>query len=403
MLLENAKTNTMSPQKPATMWTLSFVILFFSSMAFNLGLSISNSLLPLYTNSLGATAATIGLVGGSFTISAILFRFISAPIMDTYNRKHLVIIAALLLAIAFWGFSISDSIVMLIGFRMVQGCGMAFGNACCLAMVAEMIPKEKYNSGIGYFSLTQVISQAIGPNIGLELIKRTEFSLSFTIVACLLLFAAFLAGLIKSKAKQAKKLILTFHSVLAMEALTPACIQFFIQIGNATINSFLILFSREQNVMGNIGLYFTVTAVTMLFTRPLIGNLTDKYGIAKIVFPALIVNLLSFVIISNSTTLASFLTAAVFNAFGQGAIIPVMQALAMKSVTNDRRGVASSTVFVATDLGFLIGNVLIGQVVQSFGYVFMWRTLALPSIACMLILLLFRSKIKRIEKEFASR
>ena len=392
-----------APQAPASIWSKSFIILFFTSMAFNLGMTMSNSLVSLYADYLGAPASIIGLVASSFAISSLLFRMISAPIMDTYNRKYLVIFAAMMLAVAFGGFSISTNIPMLLGFRMIQGCGMAFGNACCLVMVADILPKDKYSSGLGYFSLAQVICGAIGPSVGLELVDRFDYRTTYTFTACIMLVAAFLIILLKTDFKRTKKLTLTFNNIIAKEALLPVGANFFMMLSGFGASSFLFIYARAQGVTGNIGLYFTVSAITMLITRPFMGRLTDKFGLVKIAVPAMFCNIASMFIISYSSTLTGFLIASCISAFGGGALGPAIQALTMKSVPSERRGAASSTNYIGMDLGNLAGPILAGQVAQAFGYTMMWRIMVIPAIIGTLVLVCFRKTIARIDEEFAAR
>jgi len=341
------------------------------------------------------------MVISAFSISAIAFRFISAPIMDTYNRKYIVAISTLLLAGAFAGFSISGSIPMLLAFRLLQGCGMAFGNACCLAMVADMLPKDKYSTGIGYYSMAQVVSQAIGPSVGLWLVGMFGYSMTFTVNACVMLIAAVLAMQIKLDFKQTRKLNISFNNIIAKEAILPASVLLLLLTGG-TAGSFLVVFAATRGVTKNIGLYFTVSAITMLVTRPLIGRLTDKYGLAAVCIPALFSNVVCFFVISYSTTLTGFLIAAFIAAFGSGACQPAMQALSMKTVTQARRGAASSTNYIGMDLGNLIGPTIAGYIAQTMGYAMMWRFMVIPFFAGMAILFMFRSKIAEIEDGFAS-
>ena len=398
-----AIVTTDPPQTPTSIWNRNFIILFFANMAFNMGLNMSNSLLPLYASSIGASAATIGLVMSSFGVSSILFRMISAPVMDTYNRKNLVIFAAALLSVAFFGYSLSTNIPMLVGSRLVHGCALAFGNACCLAMVAEMLPKDKYNTGLGYYSLAQVICSALGPSVGLALVDLAGFRVTYTIAASVTLLAAFLACLIKASFTRTKKLKLTFNNIVAREALLPATFHLLMTFAGAGTSAFLYLFAKEQGVTGNVGLYFTVSAVTMLATRPLVGRLTDKYGLVKVSIPAVCCSALALIIVSRSTTLAGLLSAAFVAAFGQGAFTPAIQALTMKSVPNDRRGAASTTNFIAQDIGSMVGAVVGGYIVKTLGYIPLYRIMMIPFLAGGLMLFLFRSTILRIEEEFAAR
>ena len=394
---------TLQQQEPDKIWNKAFINLFIANMMFNMGQFMSNSLLPVYADSLGAPAALVGIVVSTFAISAMLFRLISAPIMDTYNRKYIVIFAALMLAIAFAGFSVSTSIPWLVGFRLFQGCGMAFGNACCLAMVSDMIPKDQYGSGIGYYSMAQVISQALGPSIGLWLVEHAGYSAAFGFNAAIMLVTIVLATQIKLNFKRSKKLQMTFHNIIAKEALLPTALLLLLIMGYSTVNSFLILFAIQQGIASSsIGLYFTVSAVTMLVTRPALGRLTDKFGLPYVCIPGLLLNILAYFIISYSHTLMGFLVAAFFSAFGQGAVQPAMQALSMKSVTSERRGAASSTNYIGMDIGILVGPIISGYLAQSFGYGMMFRIMVFPYILTILLLILGKSRIDRVEKEFSA-
>lgn len=389
--------------EPGKIWNKMFISIFFANLALNLGQFMSNSLLSVYSSSLGATASVVGMLMSTFAISSISFRFIASPIMDTYNKKHVVIFAMLVLATSFLGFSISKSVTSLMCFRLLQGAGMAFGNACCLAMAAETLPKDKYGTGIGYYSLAQVISQSIGPSIGLWLADVVGYNMTFAINAMILLFAAFLASRIKIDFKRTTKFKLSINSVIAKEALLPACILFCLSFGVSAINSFLILTATFRNVTGNIGLYFTVSAMTLLVTRPAVGKLTDKYGLVKICVPALLFNVIAFFIISKSDNLLMFLLASFISAFGYGACQPAIQTLSMKSTSREHRGAASSTNYIGNDLGNLVGPTVAGMIAQSFGYVTMWQVMTIPFVVASLAMLVFRVRIVTIERNFESR
>ena len=390
------------PKVSAGVWSKSFTILLLSNMALNMGMQMSNSLLSIFADHLGAGAALIGFIISSFAISSILFRFIAAPVMDTYNRKYLIIIAAFAMSAAFWGYSISTNVTMLICFRLLQGCAMVFGNACCLAMVADILPKEKYNAGLGYFSLIMLVCMAVAPSIGIELVKLTGFRVIYTLAACLMLLAGILACFFKSDFKRTKKFKMSLSNIIAREALIPASLQLLVIFAISCTTAFLYLFAADRNVTGNIGLYFTVSAATMLLTRPVIGRLTDRFGMVKVSVPAMILGVGSFFIISISNSLASFLVASIISAVGQGAYSPAIQALTMKAVTTDRRGVAGSTNFIAQDVGAMIGSIIAGQLVQLSGYVVMWRVMAVAYAIAVFILIFFRRRITRIEEEFAA-
>jgi MFS family permease len=128
--------------------------------------------------------------------------------------------------------------------------------------------------------------------------------------------------------------------------------------------------------------------------------LADRLGTVKAILPALVFFALSFFILSISSSLIMFLLAAVISAFGYGAAQPVVQTLCMKSVPEARRGSASSTSYIGQDLGNLAGPIIAGVIVERMGYEIMWRAMIIPVLITMLLIVLFRRKIYRIELEF---
>jgi len=72
----------------------------------------------------------------------------------------------------------------------------------------------------------------------------------------------------------------------------------------------------------------------------------------------------------------------------------------MKCVSPERRGASSSTNYIGTDLGSLLGPVLAGAVADKLGYIAMWRIMTVPIFAGLIIVIACRSKISRVEKNF---
>ncbi len=391
--------NIIENSEPTTIWNKMFVSIFFANMALNLGQTMSNSLLAKYADYLGAPATQVGMLMSMFALTALLFKIVSAPAMDTFNKKYLVMGAMLIMSLAYVGFGLSQSISSLMVFRLFQGCGNAFGNVCCLAIVAEALPKDKFNTGMGYYSVAQVVSQAIGPTIGLALVDLIGYHKTYFINACVMVIAFLVASRIQLNFTKVKKFRIRVDNIIAKEALLPAAVIFFMAIGFTTINSFLIVYAGKQGISTGIGFFFTIYALTLVFTRPMIGKLTDKYGLVKIAIPAIMMTGISFFIISMAHSLPIFLIAAFVNAFGYGACQPALQSLAMKAVSKERRGVGSSTNYVGMDLGTLAGPIIAGAMAENFGYVPMWRVMMIPFVIGMAFIIIFRKNIKSIEEK----
>lgn len=390
--------------KEGSIWNPTFLSICLINAFMNLSKQMSNSILSKYIDSLGAAATVVGLVSSTFALAALIFKFFSGPALDSFNRKHIIIGAMLALGISFSGYSISTTVPMIIVFRFLQGAAQAFTATCLLTMASDTLPADKFSTGVGMFALFETVAQAIGPTVGLGLMGIVGFSKTFLISALLMFVSALVVVFYKQPGfVKTKKFKISLGSIFAKESIQYAALLFIFNFAFCVVSTYLVIYAAQRGVENNIGFYFTLYACTMLFSRPLIGRLTDKYGACKVLIPALCCFILSYMIISVSSTLPMFLLASFISAFGTGACQPAVQALCMKCVPADRRGAASSTCYIANDLGTLIGAPVAGLIVEQWGYTVMWRAMTLPIFLAIALVICIRKDIKRVEDAFIAK
>ena len=384
-------------------WNIAFTSVFIANCMLYMGEQMVQTLITSYAKSLGATEVVIGMVGSAFALTAIIFKVISAPAIDTFNKKYILAGAMLVIFVSTLGYSFATSVPVVFAFRLLQGVGKAFTATCCLAMATDALPPSKLGQGIGIFSLAQAICQAIAPTIGKFIQASFGFRATFLTAACCLLVGAVCALNIRNDFKQTKKFRISLDSMFAKDALIPAAALFTLSLCFSLINSFLFIYAGEKLVPEQytyIGFYFTIYAGTLLFTRPMIGRLSDKYGTVKVVIPAMFAFALSFYLLSLANSIWGFFIAAFVSAFGYGACQPALNALSMRMVPKDRRGAASCTNYIGTDLGQLLGPTLGGFVVSLVGYSKMWSVMTISMYCGVIIVLLFRKRITSFDKSF---
>lgn len=393
-------------EEPTKIWNRAFTSVFITNALLYVGEQMVQPLVSSYAKSLGATEVVIGMVASAFAVTAILFKIISAPAIDTYNKKYILFGAMITIFIAYMGYSFSDSVPVVMGFRLVQGAGKAFTATCCLAMATDALPKDRLGQGIGIFSLAQAMCQAIGPTIGKFLQNAFGFRVTFLVAAAFMITGAFCALNIKNHFVKTKQFRISLDSMFAREALLPAIVLFSLSVCFALINSFLFIYAGErlteaENVY--IGFYFTIYAGTLLFTRPFIGKMSDRFGTVRVVIPAMLAFALSYYMLSVAGTIWMFLAAGFVSAFGYGAAQPALNALCMRIVPKDRRGAGSCTNYIGIDLGQLIGPTLGGFIASKAGYSAMWSIMTLFMYAGVAIVLIYRKRISAYDKAAAAK
>lgn len=390
---EVGNVNLNRSEVPTKVWNAVFVSVFITNILLQFAQQMSTSLVAKYVDHLGASPSIVGIVMSMFAITAILFKFISAPAIDTFNRKYVLAGAMCVLGIAFIGYAVSKSIPIVIASRLIQGIGLAFTATCCLTMAADALPPDRLGTGIGYFSLAQAASVAISPTIALKLADSIGYNYTFAVAAIAMFAAVFIALKIKVVYKRTKKFKISINNMIAKEAMFPAIITFCLASSYAGIGSFLIIYAGRIGIGTNIGYFYTAYAATLLISRPLVGRLSDKFGHVKVLIPALFFFASAFILISFSTKLWMFLIAAVVSAFGFGACSPLVQSLCMKLVPKERRGAGSCTSYIGTDLGSMVGPSMAGAFVTAFGYSTMWRLMILPLFVAAIVIIMFRKRI----------
>ncbi len=380
---------------PDKIWNRGFISVFLVNMMMFFGQQMTNVLIPKYTYSLGGTPMIVGFIASSFAYTALLLKVFAAPMIDTFNKKKILGIAILVMALSYLGYSISSSIKSVLLFRLLQGAGQAFSATCCLALATDMLPRDRIGTGIGYYSVAQAVCQSIGPSVGLWLVKTVGYHMTFLLCSCIMASAAVMAFMLKNNYTKTKRFSISLKGIIAKEAIIPASLMFFLCMAYYNVTAFLVIYAEMQNIEGNTGFFFTVYALTLLVSRPLIGKMSDKYGTVKVLIPAMCFFAIAFILIGCAGSLTVLLIAAFVSAFGYGACQPAVQTLCMKSVPKDKRGAGSTTNYIGQDAGNLVGPVVAGFVVEKFGYHTMWFVMIIPVLIAALIVLINRQTIIR--------
>ncbi|MCD7806655.1 MAG: MFS transporter, partial [Lachnospiraceae bacterium] len=193
------------------------------------------------------------------------------------------------------------------------------------------------------------------------------------------------------------KFHISLSSMFAKEAVLPAIVLFFLSVCFSLINSYVYIFASGRltdKEYTYIGIYFAIYAGTLLFTRPFVEKLADKYGTVKVTVPSVICFAASFWVLSFSQTLWMFYLAAFLSAFGYGACQPSLNALSMKMVPKERRGAGNCTNYIGIDMGQLLGPSIGGMIAGVAGYANMWRYMTVSMACALFVVLAFRRKLE---------
>ena len=363
-----------SPNGKGKLWSGEYIFLLGINLLLAISFYMIAPVLPKYAIQLGASLSLAGIIAGLFSITALVARPFGGLLADRINKKRILFIATSVLSFSAFGYCFSTTIPFLVGFRILHGIAFSISSTAVIALAVSFIPIERLGEGVGYFGLGQILSSAVGPNIGIWVGQKYGLPFTFGLSGVILLVSALLITLIHREtasdailaaSQRKKKLIM--GDLIAVELLPLALMGGVFSMTNGLVSSFLVLIGDARHI-ANIGLYFSINALCLLFVRPFAGRLSDKKGLALILIPALILTALESLLLANASVLWVVLIAAACKAFGQGSAQPSLQSACIKKLGPERSGVATSTFYIGADIGQGLGPMMGGAIAGAFGY-----------------------------------
>ncbi len=338
------------------------------------GMQMLVATLPLYVISMGGTKAEAGLVSGMLSCTAVFFRPLLGWVTDVWRRRPLVLIGT-----SFYGFAsifylLAGSIPLMLLGRVVHGFGLSCYTTASNAYVADIAPRLRRAEAVGFFSAAQALGLIIGPVFGFMLLGWAGFRHLFYLTIGLA-FTAFFFSIFAHERRQpwkAKRQPWTLRTgIVAVDALPVAWISLCMGVGFGTTNAFISIFAQSRGTH-NPGFYFMVQAIALLASRTIVGQMADRYGRVTAIVPGLIVMGAGLAALPLARSFPFFLISASLFGAGFGSAQPATMALLIDRVRPEQRGLATSTYFTGFDLGIIVGTIVMGLVVQKFGFGAMW-------------------------------
>jgi len=363
----NSTQNT-ADTGPTTLWNRGFLmILVFGFMTGTAGQMVG-PLLSKYTISLGASLALAGSLVGLINVVAAIIRPIGGAAADRLNRKHVMIFALVLYALAYTGFLLFPAIPAIVICRILQGAGASLLGIARIAFSTEFIPKDRMGEGITLNSFGIVISQALGPGIGLAISDRWGFQACFLIaVICNALGIIIISTLPYKPTKIAEKRRLQLRSLIEPKIIPYGILSGMLSILTSMATTFVPLIGDERGIP-NVALFFTTYAILALILRPVTGRLLDRYGLAVQLFPAYVFAALCFLFLGTAQTIVAILLAAACKTLSQGIALPSIQGYVIKKIGKEHAGVATATILTVQDLFGWAAPTAGGFIATAIGY-----------------------------------
>ncbi|MDH4083968.1 MAG: MFS transporter [Nitrospira sp.] len=336
--------------------------------------------LALFAESLGASPERIGLIVSVSTLTGVLLKLPSGALSDIYGRRVLLRIGVVAFGLPPFLYPFITDLDALTALRFLHGLATAIFAPSALATVAELYP-ERRGAALGTYTACTQSGSLLGPFLGGYLIHAAGFSTAFVtagVFGCIgmvLFYSLHLDVSVPQRNKQGTTVVLSemwkgFAAVaknnkVLITSMTDAAKM----IANGALMAFLPLYGVSAGLNpGEVGLLFTVQAVTSFFSKPIMGRISDRVGRQPLIMLGLLICAGTFVCIPHVSMFPVLLLLSAGFGFGEAVVSSSSSALVADSSEFKRLGAGMGMQGTIMDIGHASGPLLAGVLIGHLSY-----------------------------------
>ncbi|MEI3608911.1 MFS transporter [Pseudogracilibacillus sp. SO10305] len=356
------------------LWTKTFIITSLVNFFLMLSMFLLIIIMAGYAiDTYKASTSLAGFVSSIFIFGALIGRLYAGSKMNELGTKRILMVGIIIFLILSIFYFLNINIYLLLIVRVVQGIGVGLATTATGTIVSQIIPPSRTGEGIGYFSSSVVLAQAIGPLIGILLIQYFSYTyvfiFSLTIgIVCFLFAFIIQAPTIEVEETETKRGTFKLSNYLERSSIPIASVMLVIGITYSSILSFISTYAETIHLVQAGTFYFVVYAIVVLLTRPISGKVLDKFGGNAVIYPTIIIFAIGMFFISKATSTSTFLFAAALIGLGYGNFQSSTQAIAIQRAPIERMGLANATYFIFYDFSLGLGPLFLGALIPLVGF-----------------------------------
>lgn len=302
-----------------------------------------------------------GLIITLFTISAAISRPFSGKLSDTIGRKKVMIIGIIVCFIVSLLYPLSFSIWFFLLLRFLHGFSAGFLPTGATALVTDILPKEARGRGMGIWGTFISLGIGVGQALGDWLFRKFGMDNLFLFAAITALFAGFLIAYVKETLEKKQRFKFNHLSITIKDVFEPSVLPAsFVMFLTASCSGIIFVLTPDiSDYLGinNKGWFFGIYVLSTIVIRLFTSSLSDKIGRRKTLLIGVIILMTSMFLIGTAHNITAYTIAAVLFGVATGITSPTLFAWTADLSHIDRRGVGSGTMFIALELGIMLGSI----------------------------------------------
>ena len=355
------------------LWNANYIKVMTANFSLFFAFYILTPLLPLYlSEQFSATKDVIGLVLSGYTITALLIRPFSGYVVDTFNRKQVLMICYFAFFIFFAGYLAASTLLLFCIVRTLHGGPFGALTVANSTMAIDVLPSSRRNEGIGYYGLSNNLAMAIAPTIGIFVYRYTQsFDLLFWIALLVAGFGMTVDATVKGGKKNVERGNRKFSAdrfFLVRGWLIGVNMVFF-GFCFGVLSNYLAIYGKEvMGITGGTGTWFMLCSVGLILSRLQGGKALREGRLTHNASEGMVISLVGYVLFIASPNMVGYYASALLIGLGNGHMWPAFQNMMINVAHHNRRGTANSTILVSWDIGMGLGILLGGIIAEHLSY-----------------------------------
>lgn len=384
-------------EKLERLWNADYLKVMASNFLLFFAFYILTPLLPVYLNDqFHADKDMIGLVLSGYVVATLLVRPFSGFIVDSFNRKTVLMICFFVFFICFAGYIGASTLLMFAIVRTFHGIPFGATTVANSTVAIDVLPSSRRNEGIGFYGLSNNLAMAVAPTVGIWIYNATgNFGVLFWISLATALAGFVCTSTVKIRQREPvrqKPVLSLDHFFLTRAWLMAVNISLF-GLCWGVMSNYVAIFGKEMlGITDGTGVFFLILSVGLMAAR-LMGRKQLRAGrITESCLLGVTLSTIGYVLFATAAGAWSFYLSALFVGLGNGRMYPSFLSMFIKVARHDQRGTANSSILISWDMGMGAGILLGGFVAQyvSYGAAF-WIAAATQTAGALLFALLTRA------------
>jgi MFS family permease len=329
-------------------------------------------LYPLFFEDLQASRSRVGLIMGIHSLTAIMVRPFFGRLVDERGGRSMALAGILLMISCVpWFHLVEDAGALPVFLRALTGAGWGIGMTATIAICSDLAPLDRLAHSIGIIGVAGIVAAAIGPMLAEEITRNYGFPRVFD-VSLVLLVGSLTCMLLTKKIPRREKsreaggrIRLRDFPAVTLMVIGLMCVSHG-AVRGAVVN-FIALFANEAG-FGRVGPFFLVFSAAAVLTRLGFGDVSDRYGRKKVIFPAALLISLNLLWISTINNYQLFIVAGLVAGLGQGLIFPALSTYIIDKLGRENKGLALGLYLALFDTGMGLGSPFFGWISDLAGY-----------------------------------